>query len=202
MLKWFLSLFRNRVTPSVEFVIVGVGNVGEKYENTRHNIGFMVADRLIEQLQSPHRFHGCEAEVVTGTLEGRAVAVAKPVTFVNRSGESVRLLLKKFGVPVTSCLVMVDDFNLNLGTLRLRRQGSSGGHNGLKSIIDAIGKEFPRLRLGVGPLPQNESVIDFVLGTFDSSEDMHKQQAISQASEACKQFCLHGIERTMNEFNR
>lgn len=202
MLKWLQSLFQRPPALSVDFLVVGIGNVGEKYHDTRHNIGFMAADCLAGRLESARRFESCEAQVVTGTLGGHMVAIAKPTTFVNRSGRSVQLLLQKYRLTPSCCLVMIDDFNINLGTLRLRRQGSSGGHNGLKSIIASVGKEFPRLRIGVGPLAEGESVIDFVLGKFQPSEQEQKSRAIEKAALACVSFFQNGIDRTMNEFNK
>ncbi len=202
VLSRLLSLFKRPGAFPVEFLIVGIGNIGQKYIDTRHNIGFMAADRLVEQMESKQWLQACKADVVVGKLNGFQVAVAKPVTYVNRSGESVSLLLQKFGLPLSKCLVLVDDFNIPLGTLRLRRQGSAGGHNGLKSVIAAVGKEFPRLRIGVGPLPEGLSVIDFVLGKFEPSEQKFKLDALAKASEACFSFLEHGIDRAMNIHNK
>lgn len=120
---------------------------------------------------------------------------------MNRSGEAAAEVLRRFETLVEMCLIVVDDFNLPLGTLRFRRGGSDGGHNGLKSIIAAVGSSFPRLRVGIGPLPARQSVIDFVLTPFDDTEKQSVDSMVRSASEAVQYFCVHGIEKAMNTYN-
>jgi PTH1 family peptidyl-tRNA hydrolase len=121
---------------------------------------------------------------------------------MNRSGTAVKKLISHFNVDISSVLVVVDDFNLPLGKIRLRKNGTHGGHNGLKSIISYVGTEFPRLRVGIGPLPQNVDVIDFVLGDFSAQEEIEVQKAVEKAAEASMQFTRADIDAVMNRFNK
>ncbi len=197
---FFLSRFRSR--NRVSFLICGIGNKGEKYDNTRHNIGFCVVDALLknsEKMFQENRYHA--DTTISKLLYGEIAACVKPQTYVNRSGTAVKHLLKWFDVPLTSCLVIVDDFNLPLGSLRFRRRGSDGGHNGLRSIISETGDNFPRLRIGIGPVPKNSSTIDFVLSTFAVNEIEIKNKTITLAADAVAFFCKNGINKAMNRFN-
>ena len=192
---------RHRATPVVA-VVLGIGNPGVEYAETRHNVGWIVVDRIVAQLRDVEKGHRCQAEVATGTLPGGGrIALAKPSTFVNRSGRAAKALLDHFDMDVSQCLVVVDDFNLALGRLRFRRQGSDGGHNGLRSIISSIGKGFPRLRVGIGPVPGGMSTIDFVLGSFVPEEKENKEEAIGRAAEAVGFYCTRGIDAAMSTYN-
>ncbi|HEX3019413.1 MAG TPA: aminoacyl-tRNA hydrolase, partial [Chitinispirillaceae bacterium] len=125
-----------------------------------------------------------------------------PRTLMNRSGAAVDSLIKRFHVNSMSTLVVVDDFNLPLGKIRLRKNGTHGGHNGLKSVISYIGTDFPRLRIGIGPLPMNTDIIEFVLGNFSAHEDLEVQKAVDNAVEASMQFTKISIDAAMNKFNK
>jgi PTH1 family peptidyl-tRNA hydrolase len=163
----------------------------------------MVVDALGGSLSGKREASVCSSNVVTGSLtDGTRVLLAKPQTYVNRSGEALRGILDKTGVQLSSCLVVVDDFNLPLGKLRFRRGGSDGGHNGLKSIIENVGREFSRLRIGVGPLPEGMPPFDFVLGSFAPSESAEIQRTTESASTAIRDFAAGGIEAAMNRHNR
>ncbi len=181
----------------------GLGNPGSRYFHTRHNIGFRVADALALELRQPVADRRTEADYSAGTLfESTYSIVVKPRTFMNRSGEAVASFCRDFRCPTENLLVIVDDYHLPLGALRARRGGSDGGHNGLKSIIGHIGTNFPRLRVGIGPLPADSPSIDFVLGPFSRSEELMLQQVIPRAVEACKLFAQSGIEPVMNRYNK
>lgn len=200
----FLKKFLLRQTPAYDcaLIIAGVGNKGVTYQNTRHNIGFAVADALRQKNTVIHHAKECSSAVDIVKMPGeKTIALAKPETYVNRSGRAVRELLTRYGLPPSSCLVVVDDFHLPLGTMRFRRQGTDGGHNGLKSIIAQIGEGFPRLRIGIGPVPEGVSVTDFVLGMFTEKELPVKDAMVQRACEGVLYFCVHGIDATMSSFN-
>lgn len=191
-----------RVSKPPGMLVVGLGNKGREYERTRHNVGFDLVDRLAEEVRGAREHRTRHAVFVRGELgEGLDVALAKPMTYVNRSGEAVRELLDTLGLALTDCLVAVDDFNLELGVLRFRRNGSDGGHNGLKSIIDVAGRDFPRLRMGIGPLPPTRSVVDFVLGRFEPGEMARKERMVLAAVEAVGVYGSAGITAAMNKYN-
>lgn len=167
----FLSFFADLFSKSansvpVELIIVGLGNIGEEYEFTRHNVGFRVADALIERVENRKNFRIAEADCVYGILESKNILIAKPRTLMNRSGLAVDVLSRKFNLKPSSVMVLVDDFNIPLGTIRARKGGSHGCHNGLKSINAYIGSDFPRIRIGIGPLPEGIDILQFVLGRF------------------------------------
>ena len=199
----FLRFFSRKKTPaSADVLIFGIGNPGQKYKGTRHNAGFMVLDRLARSLTGAVSRKEASFEAQTGALGGKIVALVKPTTFVNRCGAAFKACSKRFGVPIASCLVVADDFHLPLGTIRLRRGGSDGGHNGLASIIDSSGPDFPRLRVGIGPLAEDRNSIDFVLGEFTEAEMPGFDAAVKKAAEAAAAFCAAGIEKAMNQYNR
>ena len=190
-------------------LVVGLGNPGRDYEGTRHNIGFEVADVVRVRLGCSSRKRGkylerlSDVEIWTRPVS-QDVWLAKPLTFMNRSGFAVNALVKSLEIAPTELLVVVDDADLPLGQLRLRSSGGSGGHNGLRSIIDALGsEEFPRLRVGIGRTrPVGDDITDHVLGKFAPSERDAAQQAIEQAAEAVECCVKEGLTTAMNRFNR
>jgi PTH1 family peptidyl-tRNA hydrolase len=183
--------------------VIGLGNIGNEYVGTRHNVGFEVVDRLGGRLANAKAWTVSSADIIEGVLVGgKPVVLAKPLTYMNRSGTAVAEVLRRFGLPLSKCLVVVDDFNLPLGRLRFRPTGSDGGHNGLKSISGQVGSDFPRLRLGIGPLPKGMGVVDFVLGQFEREEDRHKKDEMTHvAAEAVVYYCTNGMAAAMNEYN-
>jgi peptidyl-tRNA hydrolase, PTH1 family len=197
----FLSL--SRATEKIDIVIFGLGNPEEKYYNTRHNIGFKVADTFSSCLRTVKKVRSKEAEIIIGSFEvTKRVAVVKPLTYMNHSGIAIEYVLKKWCVPLASSIIIVDDFHIPLCSIRVRKNGSSGGHNGLKSIEAHVGSDYPRLRMGIGPLHKGVSIIDFVLGQFSEHDlEIHKE-IIPKAVEALKSFIDEGVEVTMNEFNK
>ena len=202
----FLKLFSRKAAAlpePAEVIFFGLGNSGESYARTRHNIGFRVAQALSERLEERKNGLFGNADFIAGKLfSTKPVLVVKPRTFMNRSGEAVKAYVDRLNVPPSRTLVIVDDYHLPIGKLRARRGGSDGGHNGLKSIIACVGEDFPRLRVGIGPLPATIATIDFVLGSFSDAEEERLQTVIPQAAEACALFAREGIEAVMNKHNR
>ncbi|MGE5529992.1 MAG: aminoacyl-tRNA hydrolase [Patescibacteria group bacterium] len=185
----------------MDFLLVGLGNPGERYSQTRHNAGFLVLDALARRAGVRFSRRAADARSATVRLEGRHVVLAKPQTYMNASGTAVAGLVRRHAIPLERLLIVSDDMDLPLGALRLRRGGGSGGHHGLDSIIAALGtKDFARLRLGVGR-PAGGAV-DHVLGRFSPDERERFQQAVARATEAVLLFLRDGLEAAMNTYNR
>lgn len=182
-------------------IVVGLGNPGPKYVKTRHNMGFMVVDRLAEKLGvrvDSKRFHALVGEKVVNDEE---LLLVKPLTYVNESGRTVKELQKNYSCPLESIMVICDDLNLPLGKLRIRRKGSSGGHNGLESIIVHLGsKDFPRLRIGIGHPPHGEAR-EYVLSPFLKEEGEALEDSLQRAYEALWDWIKGGIEGSMKRVN-
>jgi PTH1 family peptidyl-tRNA hydrolase len=188
-------------------LVVGLGNPGKEYERTRHNIGFAVLDCLAEKLDcSFRRKWRFSAEVAEGAVgDAGKVVLAKPRTYMNRSGSAVSALLRWLKVEPAQLLVVVDDADLPLGQIRLRASGGSGGHNGLRSIIEALGgnEEFARLRVGIGrSAPAGADITGHVLGRFTPQERELEEQAVATAVEAMECCVRDGLTEAMNRFNR
>jgi PTH1 family peptidyl-tRNA hydrolase len=197
----FLGLERQQL-PAPSILVLALGNIGSRYEGTRHNVGFAVARRIIDQSQILAEKQQCASDVSLVKLaSGRILAVARPVTLMNRSGQAAAALLRRYRKRPEELLVVVDDFNLPLGKLRIRKKGSHGGHNGLKSIMEAVGDTFPRLRVGIGPLPQGVDIISYVLGPFDAEEQEALEPVLDRASEAVRFFCENDVTAAMNAYN-
>jgi len=182
-------------------VLLGIGNIGEKYVSTRHNVGFDVAEKFVGKNGFGKEKKFEHSQVWECGFADKNVFVCRPNTFVNNSGIAAAELLDFLGVAETQMLVVVDDFNLALGSLRFRSNGSDGGHNGLKSLIASVSKNFPRLRFGIGTLPENTSVIDFVLGKFGEEEEKVVSEKVLLATEAVECYLKDGIAAAMNRYN-
>ena len=185
------------------YIIVGLGNPGRQYENTRHNIGFDVIEALAERdhiavLEKKHK-----AIIGKGFVEGQKCILAKPQTFMNLSGESVRQLLDYYKVDEESELIVIsDDVSLDVGQIRIRKKGSAGGHNGLKNIIAHLGHDtFTRVKMGVGEKPQGYDLADYVLGHFTDRERKVMDEAAGRAADAIRTIITKGADSAMNEFN-
>ncbi len=186
------------------YIIVGLGNPGREYQNTRHNIGFDVIDKLAEEeniavLEKKHK-----AIIGKGYVAGQKCILAKPHTFMNLSGESVRQLLDYYKADETDELIVIsDDISLEVGGLRIRKKGSAGGHNGLKNIIAHLGHDnFIRIRMGVGEKPKGYDLADYVLGHFPSDERKIMDEAAKTATEAIRTIITQDADVAMNTFNR
>lgn len=185
----------------MKYLIVGIGNIGQEYDRTRHNIGFMILDALAG---ASNVVFGTEryGDVANMRVKNCELLLLKPSTYVNLSGTAVRYWLQKEKIDIDHMLVVVDDLALPLGTLRLRGSGSAGGHNGLKNIEALIGtQKYARLRFGIGSDYKRGSQIDYVLSRFDEKDEMLIENQISIACEEIKSFCLQGLVKTMNIFN-
>lgn len=185
----------------MKFLIVGLGNIGTEYQNTRHNIGFNVLDTFagVSNIVFTEQRYGAVAKC---SVKGRTLVLLKPSTFMNLSGNAVRYWLQKENIPVENMLVVVDDLALPFGTLRLKKQGSDAGHNGLKNIQEILGSNvYPRLRFGIGSDFEKGRQVDFVLGKWTAGELEQLKPRIEVATEIIKSFCLAGIERTMTAYN-
>lgn len=184
-------------------VVVGLGNPGPKYRGTRHNIGFAVVDELARRAGVD--FESAPVDALVARVRrpelGDAVLLAKPLTFMNRSGEAVGGLLRYFKVEVSDLLVIVDEVQLPLARLRARLRGSAGGHNGLKSIEQHIGSDYARLRVGVGRGEVRRDLADHVLSTFDRDEAADVEAMTTRAADAAETFITDGIAVMMNRFN-
>lgn len=184
-------------------IVVGLGNPGEEYAGTRHNVGFDVVDRLARRLRIEFRSRGGSADVADGRALDAPCLLVKPMTYMNRSGGPLRKVLDDLGGSLADVLVVVDDFELELGRLRIRRSGSDGGHNGLKSIISTLGAEFARLRVGIGPPPGRMPVEVFVLKPFRSDERDDVDWMLDRAADAAEAWVRGAeIQSLMNEYNR
>lgn len=182
-------------------LVAGLGNPGREYEGTRHNAGFLVVDRLAARLGLELKFSSAWQTLWGRTGDG--CIFLKPMTFMNASGRAVRACAGFYKVGPAETLVVYDDLALSLGQLRLRKGGSSGGQNGMESVIDHLGtSEVPRLRVGIGGTKGGHSMVDHVLGTFTRAEREALDVAIERAADAVEHARQHGIEASMNLFNR
>jgi PTH1 family peptidyl-tRNA hydrolase len=184
-------------------VVFGIGNPGPEYDGTRHNVGFRVVDALLARARArAGPLFGLEAEGAEARLSGRPALLVKPLTYVNRCGPVLAALRARAEVPLERLLVVVDDFHLPLGRLRLKASGSDGGHNGLASIAESLGTEaFPRLRIGVGARGATPAEA-FVLSRFPPSELPLVERAVARAAEAVEAWIRVGLDRAANEVNR
>ena len=194
-------MFRKKAP--VSWLVVGLGNPGAKYENTRHNVGFMTADALAGRNGEPIRrvkYHALTSEAVIG---GQSVLLMKPTTFMNLSGQAVSEAARFYKIPADHVLVISDDVDLPLGKLRIRKSGSAGGHNGLKNIIQLLGTDqFPRLKIGVGGKPHPDyNMADWVLGQFQGEDKKTIDAAVARAADAVECLLSDGIDRAMNQYN-
>ncbi len=187
----------------VSWLIVGLGNPGEKYEGTRHNVGWRVADELGERGRFPIQRLKFRALTNTAVIGGQSALVMKPVTYMNLSGEAVAEAARFYKLPPDHVLIISDDVDLPVGRLRLRKGGSAGGHNGLKSVIQHLGTDqFPRLRLGVGAKPRPDyDMVDWVLSRFQGEDKQRVDEAVLRAADAVECLLRDGIEKAMNRFN-
>jgi PTH1 family peptidyl-tRNA hydrolase len=186
----------------VEFIVAGLGNPGKRYARTRHNLGFRAVEGLARKRGARWSDAGRVAAVARLSVSGHDVLLIQPLAYMNRSGDVLAPLLAGETLPCERALVVCDDFALPLGSLRLRKSGSDGGHNGLRSVAERLGtSEFPRLRLGVGPVPPRVDPSEFVLAEFFPEEEPAVEEALSAAVECIEAWVADGIDRAMSRFN-
>jgi len=183
--------------------IVGLGNPGPQYEATRHNVGFMLVDKLGQAWGIPLTKERHRALVGEGVVEGEKVLLVKPMTYMNLSGEAVGALSRWYKAPLDELLVVYDDMDLPVGSLRFRLHGSAGGHNGMKSIIQHLGtSSFKRLRIGIGRPPAGAEVVQYVLAPFTGEERTAIDTALDGAVEALSYWLAHPFDQVMTRYNR
>jgi len=186
----------------MKFLVVGLGNPGEKYENTRHNIGFKVVEHIAKELECTFTSEK-HAEIAKGKFKGKTIVLVKPTTFMNLSGKALNYWAQQEKIPLDHILVITDDLALPFGKLRMKGKGSDGGHNGLKDIQAVLNSpEYARLRFGVGNEFNKGQQVDYVLGEWDSEEQKTIEERIKAAAEFVKAFVSIGLERAMNFHNK
>ncbi|UCC64699.1 MAG: aminoacyl-tRNA hydrolase [Anaerolineae bacterium] len=191
----------NHSTNIKRYLVVGLGNPGCKYARNRHNVGFVTVDRLAQRHGLTFARQKGRAKIVEGAIAGQRTVLAKPQTYMNLSGESVARLARFFKIPSEHMLVVYDDLDLPLARLRLRPDGGSGGHKGLKSIIERLGTQaFPRLRIGIGR-PVHGDPVDYVVQDFTADEWIDMDVALDRAVTAVEHWLAHGVDAAMNVFN-
>jgi len=188
--------------PRVDKLVVGLGNPGDGYANTRHNVGFAVASRLGKRARAEFGIKAAESRIAEGSLGGVKVAIARPQTFMNDSGRAAKKLLDRYRLDPADMLVIFDDVDLPLGTLRIRESGGPGTHNGMRSIVGAVGTGFPRIRVGVAPTQLREvpDLAEYVLSPFEQDEKALAEKTLDRATEAAE-VALRDVARAMNQFN-
>lgn len=187
----------------IKYLIVGLGNIGPEYHETRHNIGFMTVEALARINNAPPFIDGRYGFTTSFSIKGRQLILLKPSTFMNLSGLAVRYWMQKENIPLENVLIVVDGLALPFGTLRLKGKGSDAGHNGLKHIAAILGTQnYARLRFGIGNDFPKGGQIDYVLGHFTDEDRKTMDERLETAGEIIKSFCLAGIDITMNQFNK
>lgn len=187
--------------PGESYLVTGLGNIGPEYADTRHNIGFMVLDAWVQASNAVFETKRY-GDIAVLNLKGRNVYLLKPSTYMNLSGNAVRYWLQKLPVPIENLMVICDDINLPFGTLRMRRAGSDGGHNGLKNINEMTGtQEYARIRVGVGHEFGQGGQIDYVLGTMDEEQKQMMPEICKSVISGINDWVFTGIDRAMNVFN-
>lgn len=202
MFDWFKKFFQQQYPDPMKYLVAGLGNMGADYENTRHNIGFLVADYLAKEFEVEFK-NDQLGDIAEFRHKGRTFVLLKPSTYMNLSGKAVRYWLQKKKIEKENLFVIVDDINLQFGKQRLRANGSPGGHNGLKSIDQLLGdNNYARLRIGIGNDFSKGRQVDYVLGEWSPEEKEQLPEIIKLAAETVKSFATIGLERTMNFFNK
>jgi len=199
--KIYLSFGLIQLLFKLKYLITGLGNIGDKYENTRHNIGFDILDALAKECSAEFE-PGRHADTCTVKFKGRQFVLIKPTTFVNLSGKAVNFWLQKEKIPLENLLVTLDDLALPFGTIRLRAKGNNGGHNGLANIDQALGtNNYARLRFGIGSDYPRGMQVDFVLEKWTIEESSTLDKLIESSANIIKSFGTMGVDRTMSSFN-
>ena len=205
MINFFRNIFLKTVETEEQlmkkFLVVGLGNIGPKYHNTRHNIGFRILDALASEEDLTFETQKL-GDLTTYKLKGRTVLLLKPNTYMNLSGKAVRYWMEKEKIPIENLLVITDDINISFGTIRLKAKGSSGGHNGLKDIEAQLSTTaYSRFRFGVGAEFSKGRQVDYVLGEWSEEEEQDMPERLKKSTELIRSFVTAGLSITMNTFN-
>ncbi|WP_165396069.1 aminoacyl-tRNA hydrolase [Flavobacterium sp. J27] len=203
-MKWLKRIFKTNDTnidSMKKFLIIGLGNIGSEYVNTRHNIGFKILDFLTSKENC--NFQSVKlGDVAELKIKGRTLFLLKPNTYMNLSGKAVKYWMEKENIPKENILVITDDLNLGFGTIRIKSKGSDGGHNGLKNIQLLLNTtEYPRFRFGISDTFKKGQQVNYVLGEWSEEEKEKLKERLEIASEIIKSFALAGLNNTMNSFN-
>ena len=190
------------MTPETTYLLIGLGNPGREYRDTRHNVGFMLIDRLIVRLNARGMKVQSKAIVTNAAYEDRKLILAKPQTYMNLSGQSAQGLLHFYKLPVENMLIAHDDLDIPFGTIRIRPKGGPGGQGGMASTISQLGtKDFPRLRIGIGRPPGRMDAANFILQNFSRDEMKIISEILDRAADAVFEFVKNGLDMSMNKFN-
>ncbi|MCX7973056.1 MAG: aminoacyl-tRNA hydrolase [Candidatus Aminicenantes bacterium] len=185
------------------WLVVGLGNPGQDYAESRHNVGFMVVNQLWKRWRFPRWQRKYRSKVSLGLYKKEEVFLALPQTYMNRSGEAVILLMTQLKLPLTNLLVIYDDLDLPLGKIRIRKTGGPGTHRGMQSVVTALGgNAFPRIRIGIGPLPEKAEAAAYVLEPFSEAEKVRLIPSLEAACEAVEMILDGAIDQAMNKYNR
>ena len=197
-----LHLFhkKKKEADPMKFLVAGLGNMDIEYDGTRHNIGFEIIDAIVNKFEVPVK-HERLGDLSLIKHRGRSIYLLKPSTYMNRSGKAVNYWIQKLNVQKNNVLVIVDDLNLDFGRIRLRGKGSDGGHNGLKDVQQYIGKDYNRLRVGIGSRFHKGQQVNYVLGKWTDDEKNELPKIIEMCSELVLSYSFHGLQQTMNKFN-
>jgi PTH1 family peptidyl-tRNA hydrolase len=204
-MNWFLNIFKKNkqedTIPMKKFLIVGLGNIGSEYANTRHNIGFKILDYLANKESISFQTVKL-GEIAELKIKGRTLLLLKPNTYMNLSGKAVKYWLEKENIEKDNMLVITDDLNLAFGTIRIKTKGSDGGHNGLKNIQLVLNStEYPRFRFGISDAFKKGQQVNYVLGEWDAEEKEKLKERLEISSEIITSFALGGLNNTMNSYN-
>ena len=201
-MNWIKKLFsKKEKTPMKKFLIIGLGNIGSEYTNTRHNIGFKIVDYFINQENSSFKTVKL-GEIAEVKIKGKMLLFLKPNTYMNLSGKAIKYWMEKENIEKENILVITDDLNLSFGSIRIKPKGSDGGHNGLKSTQQLLNStEYPRFRFGISDEFKKGQQVNYVLGEWTDDEKEKLKERLQTASEAIKSFALAGLNNTMNSFN-
>ena len=204
-MNWFTKIFQKNeqeiIDPMKKFLIVGLGNIGIDYVNTRHNIGFKILDHFARK-ESINFQTAKLGDVAEFKIKGRTLLLLKPNTYMNLSGKAVKYWIEKENIPKENILIITDDLNLSFGTIRIKTKGSDGGHNGLKNIQLLLNStEYPRFRFGISDQFKKGQQVNYVLGEWSEEEKTNLKERLELASEIITSFALAGLSETMNTFN-
>lgn len=195
---------KSRFSSVYDYMIVGLGNPGIKYENTRHNAGFICVDKIAEDYKVTINKAKCKAYVADAEIEGYRCLLVKPQTFMNLSGEAVVPLMKFYKIPPQNVIIIFDDISFDVGQIRIKRKGTHGGHNGMRNIIEQSGtEEFPRIKVGVGKKPHPDyDLVDWVLAKFNDTDKDLINKTADRVSKAVACLVKNGIDTAMNRFSK
>ncbi len=203
---WLFDLFQKKGTEThdeyMKYLIVGLGNIGDEYVGTRHNVGFRAVDAFAQK-QGAEWADKRYGAIARTRVKNAELILLKPSTYMNLSGQAVRYWAQQEKIPVEHLLVIVDDLSLPVGKIRMRGSGSDGGHNGLKNIASCMmTQNYPRIKFGIGNEFPKGTQVDFVLGQFSDEDNRIINEKLDYVGEMIKSFCLQGLDRTMNQYNK